>query len=124
MELTLKDQGVPGTANQPSPLNAVTFTRYHVDYRRADGRNTPGVDIPYAFDGATTFTVASDAVTAVVEIVRHVAKAEAPLAALASDPKVITAVATITFYGRDQAGNNVKVSGDLQINFGNFADPS
>ena len=124
MELTLKDQGVPGTANQPSPLNAVTFTRYHVDYRRADGRNTPGTDIPYAFDGAMTFTVAGDAVKTVVEVVRHVAKAEAPLAALATDPKVITTITTITFYGKDQAGNNVKVSADLQINFGNFADPT
>ncbi len=27
-------------------------------YRRSDGRNTPGVDVPYAFDGAVTFTVA------------------------------------------------------------------
>jgi hypothetical protein len=124
MELTLKDQGVPGTTNTPSPLNAVTFTRYRIEYRRADGRNTPGVDIPYAFDGATTFTVAGDAVTAVVEIVRHVAKAEAPLASLAADPKVITTIATMTFYGKDQAGNNVQVSADLQINFGNFADPS
>ena len=124
MELTLKDQGVPGTANQPSALNAVTFTRYHVDYRRADGRNTPGVDIPYAFDGATTFTVATDAVTATVEVVRHVAKLESPLAALVNDAKVISTIATITFYGKDQAGNNVKVSADVQINFGNFADPS
>lgn len=124
MELILKDQGVPGTVNQPSALNAVTFTRYHVEYRRADGRNTPGVDIPYAFDGATTFTVAGDAVTTIVEVVRHVAKLESPLAALASDQKVINTITTVTFYGKDQAGNNVKVSADLQVNFGNFADPS
>ena len=32
-------------------INAVTLTRYHVDYRRTDGRNTPGVDVPYSFDG-------------------------------------------------------------------------
>ena len=44
-QLTLKDPGVPGNTNQPSVLNAVTFTRYHVDFRRADGRNTPGVDV-------------------------------------------------------------------------------
>jgi hypothetical protein len=124
MEVILKDQGVPGTVSQPSVLNSVTFTRYHVEYRRADGRNTPGVDIPYAFDGASTFTVADDAVTTVVEIVRHVAKLESPLAALATDAKVINTITTVTFYGKDQAGNNVKVSADLQVNFGNFADPS
>jgi hypothetical protein len=125
MELQLKDPGVPGTTNKPSGLNAVTFTRYHVDYRRADGRNTPGVDIPYAFDGAVTFTVADDSVTATVELVRHVAKAEAPLAALGADGRnVITSIATVTFYGKDQAGNNVKVSADIQVNFGNFADPT
>ena len=124
MELTLKDQGVPGSAAQPSPLNAVTFTRYHVDYRRADGRNTPGLDIPYAFDGAATFTVAGESIDTTIEVVRHVAKLEAPLAALVNDAKVISTIATITFYGKDQAGNNVKVSADLQINFGNFADPA
>jgi|ERR1041385_551617 hypothetical protein len=125
MELTLKDQGVPGTANQPSALNAVTFTRYHVEYRRADGRNTPGVDIPYAFDGAMTLTVATDAVSGVVEIVRHVAKLESPLAALNVDNRtVINTIATLTFYGKDQAGNNVKVTADVQVNFANFADPS
>ena len=59
-----------------------------------------------------------------IEVVRHIAKAEAPLAALISDVDVITAIATVTFYGQDQAGNNVKVSADIQVNFANFADPT
>jgi hypothetical protein len=124
MGLQLKDPGVPGNESKPSAINAVTFTRYHIEYRRADGRNTPGVDVPYPFDSAQTFTVTDDGISTVVEVVRHIAKAEAPLAALASDPNVITTIATITFYGKDQAGNNVKVSADLQVNFANFADPS
>jgi len=124
MDLTLKDPGAPGIEAQPSELNAVTFTRYHVEYRRADGRNMPGVDVPYGFDGANTFTVSDEGITAVIELVRHVAKAEAPLAALVSDVNVITTIATVTFYGKDQAGNNVKVSADIQVNFANFADPS
>ena len=37
--------------------------RYHVDYVRADGRNTPGVDVPYPFDGAITATVTADGAT-------------------------------------------------------------
>lgn len=124
MSLQLKDPGVPGNAAKPSDINAVTFTRYHIDYRRADGRNTPGVDVPYAFDSAQTFTVTDGGMKTVIELVRHDAKLEAPLRALVSDPNVITTIATITFYGKDQAGNNVAVSADLQVNFANFADPT
>ena len=43
--------------NGPTSNNAITVNRYRVTYRRSDGRNTPGVDVPYAFDGAVTFTV-------------------------------------------------------------------
>jgi hypothetical protein len=102
----------------------VTFTRYRVAYRRADGRNTPGVDVPYPFDGAATFTVVgSQGGTGVFELVRHVAKAEAPLASLANNFTVITTIADVTFYGKDQAGNNVTVTGSIQVDFGDFADP-
>ena len=65
-----------------------------------------------------------DNVDIIVELVRHVAKAEAPLAALAADRNIISTIATITFYGKDQAGNNVIVTGQVQVNFGNFADPT
>ncbi len=41
----------------PTSVNAVTLTRYRVTYKRADGRNTPGVDVPYGFDGAVTRTI-------------------------------------------------------------------
>src|SRR5512134_102107 len=51
MRLQLRDIGSPISPNAPSTLNAITVTRYHVEYLRADGRNTPGVDVPYAFDG-------------------------------------------------------------------------
>jgi hypothetical protein len=122
MNLRLKDPGSPGVTNAPSPLNDVTFTRYHVEYVRADGRNTPGVDVPFPFDGGATFTVNSQGGTATFELVRHVAKLEAPLAALSSDLSVITTIANITFYGKDQGGKNVAVTGSILVNFGNFAD--
>ena len=35
----------------------MTIDRYRVSYRRADGRNMQGVDVPYTFDSAVTFTV-------------------------------------------------------------------
>jgi hypothetical protein len=109
----------------PSATNAVTINRYRVTFRRSDGRNTPGVDVPYPFDSAITFTIAPGAtVTVPFELVRHVAKDEAPLGALATSPVVISTVADITFFGRDQAGNELSVSGSIGVQFGNFADPN
>src|SRR5713101_1653134 len=43
----------------PSANNSITITQYHVKFTRTDGRNTEGVDVPYAFDGAVTATVAA-----------------------------------------------------------------
>ena len=123
MGLVLKDQGQSVTTG-PSPLNQVTITGYHVTYRRADGRNTPGIDVPYPFDSGLTFTVpAQGTATMRFELVRNIAKREAPLQALQESPVIITTIADVTFYGRDQTGNDVSTSGSIQINFGNFGDP-
>lgn len=104
-----------------SDINDVTVTRYRVTYRRSDGRNTPGIDVPRAFDGAVTVTLGvGDEVDAVFELVRHVAKLEAPLAVLGTSPVVLTTIADVTFFGRDQAGNDLSVTGNVQINFANF----
>jgi len=125
MVLALKDPGAPGVTNVPGPLNAVTFTHYRVEYRRTDGRNTQGVDVPYAFDSGLTFTVRADgSASATFDIVRHTAKQEAPLKALATDTQVINTVADVSFYGKDQGGKSVTVVGSMGISFGNFADPT
>ena len=109
----------------PSAMNAVTINRYRVTFRRSDGRNTPGVDVPFPFDSAVTFTIApGGVVTQPFELIRHVAKMEAPLAALQSSPVVISTVADVTFFGHDLAGNELSASGSLGIQFGNFADPN
>ena len=120
MRLELRDGG-QGTG--PSGLNAVTITRYRVTYRRADGHNVQGVDIPYAFDSALTMTVpASGAQSASFQIVRHSAKEEAPLRALGPNGDIISTIAEITFYGHDQAGHEISVSGFMGVDFGDFAD--
>lgn len=107
----------------PTTNNQVTITRYHVGYRRADGRNTPGVDVPYGFDGAITGTVPpSGTATFGFELVRSVAKSEPPLLQLAFNFVLINAIADITFYGRDQVGNDISVSGSISVEFGNFGD--
>ena len=125
MSLIAKDPGVPGIASNPSNLNQVTINHYRVEFRRTDGRNTPGVDVPFPFESAMTFTVLSDGVASMgFEIVRHVAKEEAPLKALAVNGNIISTIARVTFYGRDQAGNDVSVTADVGVDFGDFADPS
>ena len=118
MSLILRD-GAQLTG--PTALNAVTISRYRVVYRRADGLNTPGLHVPYAFDGAVTFTVAAGVNgLAAFELVRHNAKLEPPLAILGVNAEVLTTIAEVTFYGRDQAGNEVSATGNVQINFGSF----
>jgi hypothetical protein len=122
--LILKDPGSnPATPAAPAALNAVTITRYRVVYRRSDGRNTPGVDVPFPFDSGVTVTVTGDGGSTGFELVRSSAKLEAPLRALTDNPDIISTIAEVTFYGRDQAGNDLSATGMIGINFGNFADP-
>lgn len=108
-----------------SPLNTVTLTRYHIDFRRTDGRNTPGVDVPYGFDGGLGISILPNASVGVgFEIVRHTSKIEPPLRQLRNFGGLgfINTIAEITFYGRDQNGNEVSVTGRIDVIFGDFAD--
>jgi hypothetical protein len=82
------------------------------------------VDVPHPFDSATTFTVqAGGAATQRFELIRHTAKMEPPLAPLAGSRVIISTIADVTFFGRDQAGNDVAVTGQVGVLFGDFADP-
>ena len=106
-------------------INGVTLTRYHVAFRRTDGRNTPGVDVPYSFDGGLGVTVGPGSVVQVgIEVVRHQAKLEPPLANLArgGGQVFISTIAEVTFYGRDQNGNEVTTTGKIDVQFGDFGD--
>jgi hypothetical protein len=108
---------------QPTTNNQMTIRRYRVDYSRSDGRNVPGRDVPYGFDGALTATIpAGGAATVGFEIVRNVAKEEAPLVQLINGANFLDTIVTITFYGTDQVGNAVSVTGSILVTFGNFAD--
>jgi hypothetical protein len=121
-QLALKDPGPAGSPTTPTSNNFITINRYRVEYIRADGRNTPGVDVPYGFDGALTVTVA-DTAQAGFTLVRHQAKNEAPLPALRGTPLFISTIARVTFYGHDQTGREVSVTAQISVNFGDYADP-
>ena len=124
--LALKDPGSAATPTNPTSTNFITVTRYHVEYVRSDGRNTPGVDVPFPFDGGMTVTVAGSNATVGFTLVRLQAKEEAPLRALVGGggADAITTIAKVTFYGTDQAGRAVSVTGNITVNFADWGDPS
>ncbi len=119
--LGLKDPGPPASPTAPSQANWITVERYHVRFIRTDGRNTEGVDVPYAFDSAVTATVSADT-TIGFTLVRQQAKQEAPLGALGSNGLVLSTIAEVTFYGHDQTGRAVSAVGNIGISFANFGD--
>jgi hypothetical protein len=121
--LAMKDPGSSTSPTEPSSANLITIDRYHVRFRRADGRNTEGVDVPYSFDGAMTMTVGPSEAAGGFELVRHTAKKEAPLRALVANGLIISTIAEITFYGHDQTGREVSATASMTVDFGNFADP-
>ena len=116
LSLVMKDIAVAPTTN-----NSVIINRYRVVYTRTDGRNTPGVDVPYPFDGGVTATIPpGPSVTLGFDLVRHAAKEEAPLVQLINNTNIINVIATVTFYGTDLVGNDIQASAQISITFGNF----
>ena len=126
LRMALKDVGSATSVTTPTATNLITVTSYHVEYKRSDGRQTQGVDVPYAFDGAATGTIGTDGTLLSFAIVRAQAKLEAPLKALqgGGGAIVISTIAEVTFYGKDQNGNSVSVTGAISVNFADWGDPS
>ena len=116
----------PGTSENPaSPTSAnwITITGYRVVYRRSDGRDTPGVDVPFPFEGGMTMTTI-DIGTAEFTLVRAQAKLEEPLISLVSGGGaiVLSVVAGVTFFGHDQTGAAISSEGTIGVNFADFGE--
>jgi hypothetical protein len=116
----------PYTGTEPTANNMITVNRYHIDFIRSDGRNTQGVDVPYSVDGAATGTITTSQTSLVFALVPVQRKLEAPLRALRSKGGAIAimTIANVTFYGYDQAGNTVAVTGSISVNFADWPDES
>jgi hypothetical protein len=123
LHIAMKDVSLT-TGTEPTANNVITVNRYHVDFIRSDGRNTQGVDVPYSVDGAVTGTVTTSQTALVFAIVPVQRKLEAPLLALRNlgGAVAIMTIANVTFYGYDQAGNAVAVTGSISVNFADWAD--
>ena len=124
LRLGLKDPGSTTSPATPTSANFVTITRYHVKYVRTDGRNTQGVDVPFEFDGGASVTVRDTAAisTLVITLVRAQAKLEAPLLALRNQggQVILTTIAEVTLFGKDQAGRDVSVKAKINVTFADF----
>lgn len=125
LSLAMKNPGTVTAPTTPSPINFVTVRGYRVTFSRSDGRNTPGLDVPYAFDGALTVTIGDAPVTTTLVLVRVQAKQEAPLRALigGGGAIAISTMADIVLYGTDQAGRDVSVTARISVNFADWGDP-
>jgi len=118
LSLAAKDISVGLTSN-----NQVTINRIHVSYRRTDGRNTEGVDVPFSFDTASTLTIPTSGSASVsFIIVRNQAKSESPLVELVNNGQLISAIIDVTASGTDLVGNAVSATGSIGVTFGNFGD--
>ena len=66
--------------------------------------------MPFAWDGASTATVPVRGTAEIpFELVRIAAKKESPSVNLLNSSAIVTTIAEVTFYGRDQAGNAISV---------------
>ena len=106
--LAFKSPGTSENPASPTSANWVTVTGYRVVFRRSDGRNVQGTDVPYAFEGGLTMTTV-DISTAEFTLVRAQAKLEQPLIALRG--------------GGGAVALSVIAEGTIGINFADFADP-
>lgn len=103
----------------------ILVTRYTVSFSRTDGRNVPGVDVPYPFEGSLSVLVRNGSSTTFsLIVVREVAKLEPPLIQLADGRAegVLQCTARIDFYGHDLANRNVTATGYLAVYFANYVD--
>jgi hypothetical protein len=84
----------------------VIIDQVDVEYSRADGLNTEGVDIPTSFSQKVNFFVEIEGETEFsFTVVRHSAKAESPLVELidGNREKILKLEAKITIHARDVA---------------------
>ncbi|HUU38979.1 MAG TPA: hypothetical protein VMW46_12350 [Candidatus Desulfaltia sp.] len=108
-----------------SQYNDIVVTRYLVSFTRTDGRNVPGQDVPYPFEGSmSTVVKAGSTASFSLVLVREVAKLETPLIELGDlgAEMVLACTAKVEFYGHDMVNRTVKATGYLTVYFANYVD--
>jgi hypothetical protein len=89
----------------------VLIDQIDVQFKRTDGRNVEGVDVPYSFTQPLSYLVPLNGTAEIpFMLIRHVAKLETPLLALREFPnqaKVLQLVGVVTAHGKDLGGHRV-----------------
>ena len=124
LRLAPKDPGGASGPAAPSGTQFATVDRYRVRYVRSDGRHTPGVDVPHAWDGALGVTASVAAEIVEIVLVRASAKLDPPLITLrqGGGDVVINVTAHVTFYGRDHGGARVQADSAIEVEFADWSD--
>ena len=127
LSLGLKNPGTVASPTEPSALNAITVNRYRVVYRRSDGRNTQGVDVPVRLRRRHDHH--GDSRRGRGRLLRTGAgRRQAGIAARPHGGQTAVSrrsrrIAEVTFFGRDQAGNEVTLTGNITVSFADYGDP-
>jgi hypothetical protein len=101
---------------------AIQLERYTVRYFRSDGRNTEGVDVPYAISGELRTVVdVGGNITVNIDPPLTNLRGIAPTA-LGGSSLIITCFAEVTIYGTTTSGKAVADSGRMQIDFADTGD--
>ena len=133
IDVTLANRSKNPTINETQVPRAIIVRRYTVRYFRSDGRNTPGVDVPYSISGdlRTALDVSdSENLTISLQIVRAQAKLDPPLTnlkgiapgALGGSALILSAFAEVTVYGETVSGKAVSAAGTVQIDFADYPE--
>ena len=72
--------------------------------------------------GRATFRAVAERVAGQLRAILATPVAESPLAQLVNSTTILSTFTEETFYGRDRVGNEISVTGTVQIEFGNFGD--
>ena len=113
MRVTMKDPSF-----STSPTNYITVTRYQVRLI-----NSAGSQVGQTFEGASTFTVSGTTIPSQMTLIPAQAKLQSPFKELAQTAETLPLRADVTFFGADQTGKAVSVSGSILTNFGDWPDP-
>jgi len=105
---------------------SILVDQVDVRYTRADGLNTPGVDVPYGFSQKVNMVVGvEEKVLLPFVLIGHNAKLESPLVELINigQEKILKLEAEITFHGKDLGGHRVEpVKGYVSVWCADFGD--
>jgi len=126
VEATISAKLINPLAEETTYYQDAIIDQIDVSFRRPDGKDVEGVDVPYSFsqklnvrvevNGSSTFSFV---------VIRQVAKLEAPLRDLkeGGNEGVLELIADITFYAKDVAGNRITpVTASITVWCANFAD--